>query len=215
MRIVETEDGRELIQLRIELGVIQMELEGRPDGVLQDGYKSLLELLEERGSHGGLEPDICRRLREEGVQRSHRAAALFALCRWDDVIRDCNDNLALFDVCRENALEESDREALEQFRGSVIALSTRAAAERAIEDDDLAAAMGAIDAGLEELKIALGAMWEQSNETQLLLGMKEAMTPKLPPSQRADIKERLSDAVAAENFELAAILRDELRLLKD
>jgi protein-arginine kinase activator protein McsA len=45
--------------------------------------------------------------------------------------------------------------------------------------------------------------------------MKEAMIPRLPPSQRADIKERLSDAIAAENFELAAILRDELRLLQD
>jgi len=215
VRIVEAKDGHELIQLRIELGVIQMEMEGRPDGVLQDGYKSLLALLEERGTHGGLDPDMCRRLREEGVQRSHRAAALFALSRWDDVIRDCNDNLAIFDICRENALEESDREALEQFRGSVIALSTRAAAERAIEDDDPSGAMSAIDTGLEELKIALGEMWEQSNETQLLLGMKEAMIPQLPPSQRADIKERLSSAIAAENFELAAILRDELRLLRE
>lgn len=215
VRTLEAEDGRELIQLRIELGVIQMELKGRPDGVFQDGYESLLALLEERGTHGGLDPEICRRLREEGVQRSHRAAALFALSRWDDVIRDCNDNLALFDVCRENALEETDRDALEQFRGSVIALSTRAAAERAIEEDDPSGAMCAIDAGLEELKIALGEMWEQSNETQLLLGMKEAMIPQLPPSQRADIKERLSDAIAAENFELAAILRDELRLLRE
>ena len=87
VRTLEAEDGRELIQLRIELGVIQMELEGRPDGLLQDGHESLLALLEERGTRGGLDPDICRRLREEGVQRSHRAAALFALSRWDDVIR--------------------------------------------------------------------------------------------------------------------------------
>ena len=112
-------------------------------------------------------------------------------------------------------VDVTDRDALEQFRGSVIALSTRAAAERAIEEDDPSGAMSAIDAGLEELKIALGERWEQSNETQLLLGMKEAMIPQLPPSQRADIKERLSDAITAENFELAAILRDELRMLQE
>ena len=53
VRILEAEDGRELIQLRIELGVIQMEMNGRPDGVVQDGYPSLLALLEERGAHGG------------------------------------------------------------------------------------------------------------------------------------------------------------------
>ena len=63
VRIIEAEDGRELIQLRIELGVIQMEMDGRPDGVAQDGFSSLLSLLEERGAHGGLEPDMCRRLR--------------------------------------------------------------------------------------------------------------------------------------------------------
>jgi len=215
VRILEAEDGRDVIQLRIELGVIQMELEGRPDGILQDGFSSLLELFEERGTHGGFDPDMCRRLREEGVQRSHRAAALFAMNKWDEVIRDCNDNLALFDLCRENALEEPDREALEQFRGAVIALGARAAAERAIEEDDSSGAMSAIDTGLEELKLALGPAWEQANETQLLRGMKEALIPQLPPSERADIKERLAAAIASENFELAAILRDELRLLRN
>lgn len=215
VRIVDAEDGRELIQLRIELGIIQMEMEGRPDGALYDGFDSLLHMFEERDPSVGFDPDMCRQLREEGVQRSHRAAALFALSRWDEVIRDCNDNLALFDLCSEYALEESDREALEQFRGAVIALGARAAAERAIEDDDPMGAVAAIDAGLEELKLALGPMWEQANETQLLRGMKEAMIPQLPPSERADIKERLACAIAAENFELAAILRDELRLLRD
>ena len=36
-RIIEAVDGRSLIQIRIELGVIQMEMAGRPDGILQDG----------------------------------------------------------------------------------------------------------------------------------------------------------------------------------
>ena len=37
VRIIEAEDGRELVQLRIELGIVQMELHGRPDGLIQDG----------------------------------------------------------------------------------------------------------------------------------------------------------------------------------
>ena len=32
VRIIEADDERELIQLRIELGVIQMEMDDRPDG---------------------------------------------------------------------------------------------------------------------------------------------------------------------------------------
>jgi len=108
-----------------------------------------------------------------------------------------------------------DREALEQFRGSVIALSARAAAEWAIEEENVPRAMAALDVGLEELRQALGEEWEQSNEVHLLQGMKEALVPKLPPSERADLKERLVAAIENENYELAAILRDEIRLLRD
>lgn len=215
VRIIEAENGRELIQIRIELGIIQMEIEGRPDGVLQDGFSSLLELFEDRGAQGGLDPAMCRKLREEGVQRSHRSAALFALGRWKEVIRDSEANLALFDLCNQNAQEELDRAALEQFRGAVIALRARAAAELAIEEENPAGAMQAIEHGLEELKQALGEDWNQANEVQLLRGMKEALVPQLPRSERADLKERLQAAIASENYELAAILRDELRLLRD
>ncbi|MDP7005716.1 MAG: UvrB/UvrC motif-containing protein [Phycisphaerales bacterium] len=215
VRIIEGEDGRDLIQLRIELGLIQMEIASRPDGIDQDGFGSLLELFEQRGTHGGIEPDMCRKLREEGVQRSHRAVALFAISRWKEVIRDCEDNLALFDLCKFNANEEQDRNALEQFRASVIALSVRASAEWAVEKEDIKAAMFAIDQGLEILKEHLADDWEQSNEVQLLRGMREALVPQLPPSERADLKERLAAAIDAENYELAAILRDEIRLLRD
>ena len=215
VRIIEASDGRELIQLRIELGVIQMEMEGRPDGVQQDGFASLLASFKERETHGGLEPEMCRRLREEGVQRSHRSAALFGIGRWKETIRDCSENLDLFDLCRQHAVEEQDREALEQFRGSVIALRARAAAEWAIEENSIPRAMVALDTGLEELRETFGDGWEQSNESQLLQGMKEALVPKLPTSERADLKERLAAAIENENYELAAILRDEIRLLRD
>jgi protein-arginine kinase activator protein McsA len=75
--------------------------------------------------------------------------------------------------------------------------------------------MAALDQGLRELQQTLGDDWEQSNETHLLLGMKEALIPRLPRSERADLKERLAAAIENENYELAAILRDEIRLLRD
>jgi uncharacterized protein YecA (UPF0149 family) len=158
---------------------------------------------------------MCRRLREEGVQRSHRSAALFAIGRWKDTIRDCNENLQLFDLCKYHANDKHDQEALEQFRGAVIALSARAAAEWAVEEDNISMAMAALEKGIKELRKILGEGWEQSNETQLLRGMKEALVPKLPRSERVDLKERLAAAIENENYELAAILRDEIRLLRE
>ena len=215
VRIIEAEDGRDVLQLRIELGIVQMELEGRPDGVEQDGYPSLLDLVESNRVHEGLDPETCRQLREEGVQRSHRAAALFALNKWEFVIRDCADNLRLFDLCLQHAFEKQDKEALEQFRPAVIALKARATAEWAIANENSHGAMTALDAGLSELKETLGDQFEESNEAQLLRGMKEALLPKLPRSERVDLQERLESAIANENYELAAILRDEIRLLRD
>ncbi len=36
-------DGREKIQMRLDLGVLQMEVSGRPDGKRPYGHESLLE----------------------------------------------------------------------------------------------------------------------------------------------------------------------------
>ena len=215
VRIFEAEDGRECIQLRIELGVVQMELHGRPDGIEQGGCSSLLAMYESQGIGEGLSPEACRQLREEGVQRSHRAAALFALSRFEDVIRDCNRNLAIFDICNTHALDEQDTIALEQFRPAVIALRTRASAEWSVSLENTIDAMASLDEGLEILVSLLGDEAEHSNEVQLLRGMKEALVPRLPTSERADLQERLASAIANENYELAAILRDEIRLLRD
>jgi len=43
--------------------------------------------------------------------------------------------------------------------------------------------------------------------------MREALAPKLPVSARAELQSRLKQALESENYELAAILRDELRLM--
>ena len=41
-------DGREKIQMRLDLGVLQMEVAGRPDGKRPFGHESLLEFHQER-----------------------------------------------------------------------------------------------------------------------------------------------------------------------
>ena len=48
VRIISGDDRTEKIQMRIDLGLIQMEIDGRPDGDRPEGYESLLELYEAR-----------------------------------------------------------------------------------------------------------------------------------------------------------------------
>ena len=48
VRVITGEDGSEKIQMRIDLGLIQMEINGRPDGERPEGFESLLDVYEAR-----------------------------------------------------------------------------------------------------------------------------------------------------------------------
>jgi hypothetical protein len=223
-------DGRPKLQVRIDLGIIQMEMEGRPDGQRPEGFESLLayqldrlkRYAEQAGGPEGfvLGAEECRSLREEAVQYYHRYVALLALKEYEGVVRDTTRNLAVFDLCRDFAADEADRAVLEQFRPYVIMMRTRGEAEKAVAAGHSGAALTVIDHGLDEIRAVFeqagqAAAWEQANEVQLLRGMREALVPKLPISQRMELQERLRAAIDAENYELAAVLRDELRLLEE
>ena len=53
VRIVAGDDGRDKIQMRIDLGLLQMELTGRPDGERPHGFESLLDYHEARAASAG------------------------------------------------------------------------------------------------------------------------------------------------------------------
>src|ERR671916_2615171 len=55
-REVRARDGRTVLQIRIELGVLQLEVEGRPDGVRPHGFATFLDFLRHRAAGRGLGP---------------------------------------------------------------------------------------------------------------------------------------------------------------
>ena len=228
-RKVAGHDGRAKLQIRLDLGVLQMETEGRPDGQRPHGFESLLTFQQDRlrryvelnsGPLGFvLTSEECKALREEAVQYYHRYVGLMSLNDYAGVIRDTQRNLELFDLCREYAASAVDRQMLEQFRPFVIATQARAKAEASIAAGQPKQALAALDAGLACLRgvfedANMPEAFDQASEVQLLRGMRDALVPKLPMSQRVELEERLRAAIDAENFELAAILRDELRMLE-
>lgn len=234
-RIIPGDDGEPKLQIRLDLGIIQMQLEGRPDGQKPRGFDSLLEYhearLDEHLSRGGasasedesgfaLTPEECRELREEAVQYYQRYTGLLVMEDYDGVVRDTTRNLRLLDFCRRHAQTEQDRGALEQFRAYITMTRARALASQAIKDNEPKAALLAVEEGLEALKqhfaeAGADGAYERSGEVQLLSQMRDALIPKLPLSPRQELKKRLADAISRENYELAAILRDELKNLPD
>lgn len=229
-RIVEGDDGTPRIQIRVDLGILQMFPTGRPDGQQPHGFPSLLEYYEaqldgtEAEEEGGgsekftLAPEDCRLLREEAVQYYHRYLALLALEDFEGVVRDTTRNLRVLDLCAAHAETEGDRTVLEQFRPYILMLRARAMASQAIKDNEPKAAVVALDQGLEALRQYFAnsgqpQMFEASAEADMLRGMRESLVPKLPVSQQSELRARLASAIEQENYELAAILRDELKLL--
>jgi len=229
-RRIDGSDGKPKLQIRVDLGVLQLELNGRPDGARPDGFDSLFDMhtarlaqfTEHNGGPAGfiLTSDECKALREEAVQYYHRYVALHSLGEFPAVIADTNHNLELFDLCNAFGQSEHDRSVLEQFRPYVLMMRTRAEAEQSIAQKKPKDALAAIDRGLRLIKqvyedAGAGEHFDDSSEVQLLRGMRDALVPKLPTSQRVELRERMQAALAAENYELAAILRDELRMLGD
>jgi hypothetical protein len=232
VRLIAGEDGEPRIQVRIALGVLQMFVDGRPDGLRPHGFDSLLEYHESRldqamaeagdgeGTRFSLTPDECEELRDEAAMYYHRYIALLALEDYEGVIRDTTRNLRALDLCAQHAETEGDRAALEQFRPYIMMVRARALASQALKDNEPKAALNAIDEGLDALRQYFSdagepGLFEESAEVQMLRGMRDALVPRLPVSQKGELRARLNRALEQENYELAAILRDELRLLKE
>jgi hypothetical protein len=206
-RLIRCKDGREHLQVRVELGVLQMAVDGRPDG----GTSVLSE-------HRRLgEPAYAALARLELVQIQQRALAFLSIGDAARALRDAETVLdGLAAMIRRGPVDEVDW--AEGARFSVIVLRTRTVVAGLVAAGRPREAPAAIDAGLALLRgaaerIGLGERFETLGDVQALRTLRETLVPQLPPAQRGEFEERLRAAVRAENYELAAILRDELRRL--
>lgn len=228
VRLVESGDGEAAIQLRLDLGILQMRVDGRPDGQRPKGFDSVLEYHETRlddharkaGNEQGfsLTPDETRELKEEAAQFYRRYTALWVLKDFDGVVRDTTRNLRALDFVNQFGPSDAERQELEPFRPYILMMRSRALASQLISDNEPKAALMAIDDGLDALRKHYvdndeESAFDASAEVQSLREMRAQLAPKPPVSPVVELRRRLKEAIAKENYELAAILRDELRTM--
>ena len=162
-RRFKTKNGREKIQLRLDLGLLQMNAEGRPDGKRPFGHNCLLDHYRARlhkyvAAHDGsdegfkLKPKIARELQLEALQYHHRYICLLHLEDYAGVIRDAERNLAVFDFVGKHAESEELAWSLDQFRPQLLMVLTRARAAQALEADDYEMAVQQVEEGLEHIR---------------------------------------------------------------
>ncbi len=216
-------DGRPKIQMRLDLGVLQMETEGRPDGrrpyncesVLAHHLDRLREHTLRNGTELGYElsADECRELREEAALYYQRYLALFVLEEFEGVERDTQRNLKVLDLCRRFAGNESDRYILEQYRPYIIMMNTRAKALHALGAGTARSALAHVEAGLKAIKEFFASFnqtraYYKSREVRLLRQLRSRIKRGLPPDPAVKLRKELRAAVADERYEDAARIRD-------
>jgi hypothetical protein len=220
-RQVETDDGRQVIQMRVDLGVLQIELVDRPDGHRPHGSPTYFDYLrrqatlaERAGRNFTLDEDQCLEADREFVQFYHRRICCLALKDYGRALADAEHTLAFMDFVRDHSPNEEYTQLHEKYRGFVLYHRTQAAAALAAERDDPEKAIDEIRTGLNKLHefFTQYGVEDQMDE--------DAMVQQLRQLERSfrkennieeTLREQLEQAVAAEDYESAARLRDELR----
>jgi hypothetical protein len=226
-REIRARDGRPVLQIRVELGILQLEVEGRPDGVRPHGFATYLDYLRYRvsaraASAGGkasswtMSPEHCGEVDREFLQFHQRRVAWLQQQRYDRALKDADHTLALMDfVCRHGGDAEYTA-GHDRFRGLVLFHRTQAAAALALERRRPDEAIDAVREGAARLEAHAGA-WGDEREEEIpdlsLIDQLRLLEAEIRKnfSVAKTLREQLDEAVASEDYERAARIRDQLR----
>jgi hypothetical protein len=216
VRLVKGEDSRDVIQMRVDLGILQMETQGRPDGQPMQGYPTFLDLMldiEKQDPDFVMDDDQCFEADREFVQYYHRRISWLRLQHYHRAVEDAEHTLSLMDVCRDHSPDEEWTMSHEQYRPFVLFHRTQAAALAALDESNAESAITEIDLGLEQMREVFveheaEEEFDDDEMVQQLVKLRDSLRDEyeVGPS----LQERLAEAVKTEQYELAAQLRDEL-----
>jgi len=230
-RWIQADDGTRKLQLRLDLGIFQMEPEGRPDGTRPRGAASLRDYyieLEQRSRAHMLPQELgleaCSELQQEVMQYYYRIMAYHALGNLDGVGRDSLHNLDLIDLVSEYAEDDEVAWQFLQLYPYMRMMLARSVVEACMKKNEFAEAEQIVKEGLKDLESFFAENYEPENEDGSpvppppeLATMRELLAQvdrRRPRSQAETLREELARAVELENYEKAAFLRDQLKSLK-
>lgn len=219
-RAIIGDDGKKKIQMRVDLGLIQMEYEGRPDGSRPGGFDSYLDYyrsLAASETDFTLDPRQAFNLRQEGMQFYHRYLSLHQLKDYKGVIRDTRHNLDILNVIA-NYAGAVENFSSQQHRPYVMMMNTSAKTMLKLEENDKTEALRILKVGVRQIKHVYENVLDDpqpdlSPEIFQLRELQHRITDdgvptELPPNEKLEIE--LQMALLSENYEEAAALRDQI-----
>jgi len=217
-REVTARDGRKVIQVRVDLGVLQLETSGRPDGTRPAGsdsyYDHLVGILFHEGADYELTEEQMGEVDREFLQYYQRRICWLALRQFQKAVDDANHNLALLDLISRCAPDDEWLSTHEQYRPFILFHRTQAAALHQLEDGKgPEKAIEALNEGLKTIKDVFAEhdadeLYDENEMVQRLIQMRDALREQFDVGMT--LEEQLAQAVAQEDYERAAKLRDQI-----
>lgn len=233
VRKIAGEDGVEKIQVRVDQGafqgILQLNLDGRPDGrkphdrdFAFDFYWASLE--DYRNQHGAkdegymLGEEACKELFDEGARLYERYAFLFQLKDYQRVVRDTERNMKLFRFVNRYAERLADRDNLEKWWPYILRINGMAKAMLAAEDEDFDRALEMVGQTREQIDnwpdVEADEFYAERERSEAALQeLEHELLQKKPLSHREQLERSMQEAIDDEEFERAAVLRDEIKKL--
>jgi len=214
---------RQVLQMRLDMGVLQLEVDGRPDGSEFQGATTYYDYLVRRAQQVNqfvLEESDFLEVDREFVQFYHRRVCWLHLKEFRNAVRDANHTLRLMDFCKQYSDDEEWTIAHEQYRPFVLYHRTQAAALAQLTEGEQQATVEQVSLAIEEVNDGLHQLHELFAEydaedqydddelVQRLIEFREGLRTRYEVG--LTLKEQLDQAVAAEDYELAARLRDQI-----
>ncbi len=216
VRIVRGDDSRDVIQMRVDMGLLQMETRGRPDGSRPKGYESYFDYLVSqtiRDDEFEMTEEQCLEADREFVQFYHRRVCWLTLREYGRAVADADHTLALMDFCLDHSPDDEWTMTHEQYRPFVLFHRIQAAALEQLDQQAAEAAVHTINVGLDHLRELFVEhdaedMFDDNELVVRLTELRESLRDNYRVGRT--LEEQLQDAVACEQYELAAKIRDEL-----
>ena len=234
------EDGQTFIQMRVDLGVLQMHLDGRPDGEHQHGFESMLALLTDRAGPRETPLELSDEEKEgvvrEMLQYYRRRICLIALADeakegsdlaeadacYQRAIGDADHNLSMLDLLAKHCTDSDFVAEHVQYQPFIIMHRTACLTERALLADNPDQAIEQIKAGITDIEacnVPQEPREPQEREDESDVSLVQPFLTELEDLEDRvrreyncprTLREQLEDAISAEDYELAARLRDAL-----
>ncbi len=217
--------GANKVQVRVRNGLLQWEMDGRPDGLKPHGCASVLEhclRTVAEGSGRELDGETVEELVQELFDYYQRSQALFHLSDFQRVLSDLEHCLGILEVLRRHVPQESYQ--FEQYRPGLLVDKARAGMLLQVRRGDLREAFVALNEGIRQieefyLEHELDEEIPDSTERQVLIELRRSLRERhnVPLNDRELLRSlRLEQEIAIhqEDYEMAARLRDKINSLR-